>query len=277
MTNQEAGMDDEVENQSLSGHSTEVNALLNSSTIDDVADAFAQISVGDNIVEPQTILVCDAGYGLPKEIRPRKEKINAIASQLANFLTWQRDGGELNCSAMRIAQVHVVGCPDEATISTIAKKISDKLKINKLPSHLTLSCETLEETMASSSANKLLEPAVYLSPDADRSLNPSLPPPTTVVVGLLIDRRPQPNRSKDRASKLRIEAVRLPLEGCFVGISAREPLNVDCVLELMQQWWWNCREPQNGNKEAFIKAASQAIEHHAERHPARPLHIEPEE
>jgi hypothetical protein len=276
MTRQEEVFD-EVGNQECFEHTVGGNASLGTITISDLTGAFEKVSVSvcQKNVEPKKMLICDAGYGFPKETRPRKEKINAIARQLSNFLVWQIDGGELNGNSVSMAQVRVVGCPDEATISILHKKISDNLKINELPTHLVLSCESLEQMLASVDAKQSPDPAVYLSPDADRSLDPSIPPPAVVVVGLLIDRRTQPNRSKERASKLSVVAKRLPLKDCFVGISAREPLNVDCVLEVMQQWWWNCKEEQNGGKEAFIEAASQGIERHAKRHPSRPLHVQP--
>jgi hypothetical protein len=48
----------------------------------------------------------------------------------------------------------------------------------------------------------------------------------------------------------------------------------------IRQWWWNwscssfkSANINNGSNEAFAQAATQAIEHHAERHPSRPLHI----
>ncbi|KAL3912109.1 MAG: hypothetical protein SGARI_001321 [Bacillariaceae sp.] len=210
-------------------------------------------------------------------------------------------GGSANSSQASLATVRVVGCPDEKTRSALESKLLEKLDVSALPEHVTISCESLEEYLEKNQGGSSAiddgdsiggngdEPqstsctAVYLSPDADESLDPSKRPPLIAVVGLLIDRRVQPNRSKDRASKLdNIVAKRWPLEECFVEISAKEPLNVDCVLEGMQQWWWNCNKTSSlenddddnvFDKECFLQAASQAIEHHAKRHPSRPLHL----
>ena len=48
------------------------------------------------------------------------------------------------------------------------------------------------------------EEIVYLSPDADETLSPDAPPPPILVVGMLVDRRIRPDRSKKRAA----EAIR---------------------------------------------------------------------
>jgi hypothetical protein len=206
------------------------------------------------------LLICDAGYGLPREVRPRKEKILAIARQLVNFLEWQLE----DCKDRPLAQVKVVGCPDAATQSALENRTLALLKSSTLPSHVEFSCEPLEETCSG-------HQAIYLSPDTEDSLDLNQPPPSVVVVGLLIDRRIQPNRSMDRAINLELVAKRWPLEECFAEISANEPLNVDCVLEGMQQWWWN--SDADASEESFIQAASQAIQHHAKRHPSRPMHV----
>ena len=203
--------------------------------------------------------------------------MNAIASQLSNFLKWQ-----LEADIGDLAAVRVVGVPDDKTRDALQNRLLEKLGSPSLPQHMTSTCESLEECIANEqncgdddACDKSKETAVYLSPDAEDSLDPSKRPPRIAVVGLLIDRRVQPNRSKDRASKLNIVAKRWPLDDCFADISAKEPLNVDCVLEGMQQWWWNCDEAAGDktDRECFVKAASQAIEHHAKRHPSRPLHL----
>lgn len=123
---------------------------------------------------------------------------------------------------------------------------------------------------------------MYLSPDAS-PMKSSDAPPRVLVVGMLIDRRVQPNRSKDRASHVDLVAKRRRLEESFQGISANEPLNVDCIMEGMQQWWWNendlihRKDPESvtdhERKESFAQAASQAINHHAQCHPSRPVHL----
>ncbi len=224
---------------------------------------------GENISKP--ILICDAGYGFPREARPRKEKILAIARQLVNFLEWQQER-DVPAAA---AEVRVVACTEDDVRIALEERTLDLLGTKELPSNVSFSCQSLEDACQETVADQV----VYLSPDAEVSLDPSQKPPRSVVVGLLIDRRIQHNRSNDRATKLNIVAKRWPLEDCFKEISANEPLNVDCVLEGMQQWWWNNDKLKNvedkiARNEAFIQAASQAINHHAERHPSRPVHLQ---
>jgi hypothetical protein len=50
--------------------------------------------------------VCDLGYGLPNEQRPRKEKLHAIAKQLVTFLWWQSQQQEL--SRYPLAPIHII-------------------------------------------------------------------------------------------------------------------------------------------------------------------------
>ena len=256
----------------------------------------------------QQILILDAGYGFPREKKVRKEKINAISSQLSNFLIWQTGKTGLATKECQYAAVRVVGCPDENTSKLLESRTIENMKRahslssalnlhdNNLPSHVTITCETLEECLedidttraaacTTTTYDENIGKPVYLSPDANESLDPSGKPPKIAIVGLLIDRRVQPNRSRDRAKKIGIVARRWPLEDIFAEIDSREPLNVDCVLEGMQQWWWNWYQLTANNRnndgtgdllvkrETFIQAASQAIEHHAKRHPSRPLHI----
>ena len=228
--------------------------------------------------QASNILICDAGYGLPREKRPRKEKILAIASQLVNFLEWQLSSQSRTAKSSidaekNLAQVRVVGCYDQETKSALESRTRELLGrvatgYTSLPPHVDFSCEPLEEACKTGRA-------VYLSPDAEDSLDPAQVPPSIVVVGLLIDRRVQTNRSKNRASGLEIASKRWPLEQCFAEINPREPLNVDCVLEGMQQWWWNVGRGQQElmSKDHFIQAAEQAIEHHTKRHPSRPIHL----
>jgi len=45
------------------------------------------------------------------------------------------------------------------------------------------------------------EDIIYLSPDADETLDPHSPPPSILVIGMLVDRRVQPDRSKKRAAQ----------------------------------------------------------------------------
>jgi len=252
----------------------------------------------DQWFRSEHILILDAGYGFPREKKVRKEKINAISSQLSNFLIWQTSEDVTKITENNNAAVRVVGCPDEntnkliksRTIYNMRKNNASSLAINlnddELPSYVTITCETLEECLKELAANRVLtnttacyDEPVYLSPDAGKSLDPCGEPPDVAIVGLLIDRRVQPNRSRDRAENIGVVARRWPLEECFAQIDSHEPLNVDCVLEGMQQWWWNWGKSINKSssddamRETFVQAAAQAIEHHAKRHPSRPLHI----
>jgi hypothetical protein len=208
----------------------------------------------------QPLIICDAGYGLPSQARPKREKISAISKQLYNFLEWQMDASG---DKKKLARVQVVGSSD--VISLLQVRLLKLWGSTTLPNHIEFSCQSLEECIATK------EGGVYLSPDANQVLDPSNRPPTTVIVGLLIDRRIQPNRSMTRATSLEIPTARWPLEE-FANVDSQEPLNVDTVMEGMQEWYWNCNDSNSNYKECFVHAATSAIERHAKRHPNRPLH-----
>lgn len=307
-------------------------------------------STGSNTISGTRckILVCDAGYGFPREARPRKEKMLAIARQLANFLQWQQQQQQHADNAQALALVQVVGCLDESIRSALKARTLELLQQDQLPAHVEFSCQPLEEYCRSSAAassadgvslgedatpnhdnGSTLEPPnkntiVYLSPDADTSLDSNQPPPNVMVIGLLVDRKVQRNRSKDRATALQITTKRLPLDGfslveeddddnksnenfieqsdnpaTTIVLDRHEPLNIDCILEGIQQWWWNCAKVEeadnttssDGNDDdngidsndqlhhrssllhqCFVQATAQAMEHHSQRHPARPTH-----
>lgn len=209
---------------------------------------------------PNLLFLCDAGYGLPSEARPRREKILAICRQLYNFIKWQSDD---ECNKGRsLAQVKVVGSLD--VVNTLQERLQQLCGNSDLPPHVEFCSgqQPLEDYID--------DDTIYLSPDATAVLDASQKPPSTIVVGLLIDRRTiQLNRSKKRALLLNVKAARWPLEE-FSNIDKQEPLNVDTIMEGMQQWWWNCETCKR--KECFIQAATQAIERHCQRHPNRPLH-----
>jgi hypothetical protein len=228
-------------------------------------DAKLSLSATSSASSDHHVLLCDAGYGLPREARPRKEKILAIARQMVNFLDWQQQAAS---SGQQFAKIQVVGCNDEATCKALQERTQELLGTSALPTHVTFTCDALDTVCNES------EEAVYLSPDAAESMDPAQTPPNVVIVGLLIDRRVQPNRSQERATKLNIKSKRWPLEQCFAKVDQNEPLNVDTILEGMQQWWWNCVENSDvSGKERFIQASADALERHARRHPARPMHI----
>jgi hypothetical protein len=119
--------------------------------------------------------------------------MNAIASQLSNFIRWQTTSKRIDDQS--VAMVRVVGCADETTRAALQAKLVEKLDMHVLPNHVTISCELLEECLwkePNKSTHADEEAVVYLSPDADAALDPCKRPPRVVVVGLLIDRRVQP-------------------------------------------------------------------------------------
>lgn len=246
--------------------------------IDQLVEKQKSLSLTDPACH-ENILICDAGYGLPREARPRREKVLAIARQLVNFLQFQEEYGEKN-NHKYVAKVQVVGCKDEATLSALEDRTRELYGQDALPGHVSFSCQALEDFCDEKSQSVSNErEATYLSPDAEVMLDPAGRPPAIAIVGLLIDRRVQPNRSNDRASKLKIRAARWPLETSFQNIHSNEPLNVDCILEGMQQWYWNWNDDsvpafQTNKKECFVQAATVALGRHTQRHPSRPLHKE---
>jgi hypothetical protein len=224
------------------------------------------------------VILCDFAYGLPKEARPRKEKLLAISKQMVTFLLWQAEAQQLNPNHHQPHGLQIVGCPDEATETALTDRMHQLWKKaspdTPFPEHFTFTDKLLEAFAFQDPTN----PPVYLSPDADRALDPAQPPPSTVVVGLLIDRRIQLNRSLEQATKLSLPAARLPLDS-VPHVDRNEPLNVDCILEGMQQWYWNCQaaEVSEGaeaavTEDCFQRAALQALQHHETRHPERPRH-----
>mmetsp|Transcript_15185 Transcript_15185/g.23123 ORF Transcript_15185/g.23123 Transcript_15185/m.23123 type:complete len:233 (+) Transcript_15185:104-802(+) len=217
---------------------------------DDLTDKFQSL----NVQQTNLQLICDAGYGFPIEARPRREKLLAVAKQLHNFVAWQVESSSHN--KHDLAEILIVGFNNQADQVALKGRLEELCK-GELPLNLTFSSQPLES---------FAKTAVYLSPDAEAVLDATVKPPAQVVVGLLIDRRVQPNRSYKRAtSKLNFQnCARLGLEKVLADIDASEPLNVDTVLIAMQQWWWN---PKN-----FGDSVEVALKDHALRHPNRPLH-----
>ena len=235
-----------------------------------------------NIHKTRRVIYCDAGYGFPSQARPRRERVLAVAKQMVNFLIWQKgecssvldndnandddDDGNTN-DFKGAADIILCNFADEHSRMAVEERMKQLLNGN-VPAHVTFSTATSSELDLSSSSQ---EKIVYLSPDADDVLDPNCEPPDRVVVGLLIDRRIQPNRSKKRAATLGLPSARLALD-TFTNIDSCEPLNVDTVLVGMQQWWWNCDKGENPLRECFIKAVETTMEQHVARHPNRPLH-----
>ena len=279
---------------------------------------------------PTLHILLDAGYGIPRETRPRQEKIYAISKQISNFLTWQLEESsrKQHPNNLQISPVTVFGFGKDNTMKNeIMKRLKILLKetvtattttsknttVNEenndegcckddsndeenndgLPRHLSFSNDDDNEE---EHTKMLLNDAIYLSPDAPTALNPCGSPPTKVIVGLLIDRRVQLNRSLQRSEKLNLEAKHWPLLDTLILRSSNdeanqheqqqmrfhknEPLNVDTILEALQQWDWNCKISKSkggevvldGDDTPFINASLQAFRHHTERHPSRPIH-----
>ena len=78
----------------------EIDTVLN--------DQVSKLSLDDDD-DDAPLIICDAGYGLPHQARPRKEKISAISKQLYNFITWQMKNHD---TKRQFARVKVVGTSD---------------------------------------------------------------------------------------------------------------------------------------------------------------------
>ena len=226
-----------------SSHDIDIN------DIDQLGNALSK-SLNLSKAKSAPLLLCDMGYGLPREERPRKERLNAIAKQLVNFLLWQTSAANAPKATLK-----VVACPDPDALSS---RLQELWSEKSLPSHVSISEHPLGRFVQ--------DTAIYLSPDAPRALDPHRPPPRVIIVGMLIDRRVQPNRSRQRAEKMELSLARWP---ALVGWDPQEPFNVDCILEGMQQWHWNFSDGTGG----FLEAAQQALCHHQDRHPQRVQHI----
>ena len=295
-------------------------------TLDDKEQATETTGEVDKSDEQQPLLhlLLDAGYGIPRETRPRQEKILAMAKQIANFLEWQHEQHQQQqqqeaTPVCQIAPVTVIGCQDDdmkAALLQRLEKVMANTKITKPKMPTEDSAEATEDDKDGSEENprepllplhfsftrseehtrELLQDAVYLSPDAPSSLQPSRLPPAKVVIGLLIDRRVQVNRSLSRSEQLQLEARRWPMEVLEDVLNelqpnredtddkqqqpyyhTNEPLNVDTILEALQQWSWNATtvgsdDIASGDDTAFRHASFQAFRNHAQRHPARTQH-----
>lgn len=216
-----------------------------------------QLDVDVDVDSSPLTILCDLGYGVPIQPRPRKEKILAMAKQIVNFLEWQQ------AQSLHRATLWIVECPDD--VKAPLQSRMEQLWKQKQTTGATNFPSNLQFT---DTPIKSFQNAIYLSPDAETALDPLQPPShSPLVVGMLIDRRIQPNRSLRRAQHLQLPTARLPL----TSVDANEPLNVDCILELLQQWCWNCNSHVNG-KNGWEQAVTQALSHHQQRHPKRPFH-----
>ena len=144
-----------------------------------------------------------------------------------------------------------------------------------------------DETQTIQSDNIKFPSMAYLSPDADESIPANQTPPMHVIVGMLVDRKVQPNRSKSRAESIQInndkqhymsiEPKQLPLKALNVSdLSQDEPLNIDTVMEMMERWWINAkyRDGSSDSKRilCFRDAAARSLLTHRQRHPNRTIH-----
>jgi hypothetical protein len=165
-------------------------------------------------------LLCDLGYGVPKEARPRKEKILAIARQLVNFLTWQHDAYKKqidnNENDKQLAKVVLVDCNDDNVQSALLERMKElwyqsHSDDEAFPSNLMFSKQrSLQDYTVSNQNNdksSSYPSLVYLSPDADQVLNVTKGPPRIAVIGMLIDRRIQVDRSLHRSASLTFRAL----------------------------------------------------------------------
>lgn len=222
----------------------------------------------------QLMLFCDLGYGVPKESRPRKEKILAIARQLINFLEWQHSvplNSDNQKQQLALAKIILVDCNDDTVQAALLDRMKELWNQSStshdialpFPINLVFSDQSLD-----SFHNKLSDSLIYLSPDAPTALDPLQPPPRGVIIGMLIDRRVQVDRSLTRSKHLKIKSVRWPTIQ-NLELDESEPFNVDCILEGMQQWQWN---HESNSDNCFQRAATQAWNHHQARHPQRPKH-----
>lgn len=272
---------------------------------EELSTALEELKINTNV---GPCIICDAWYGFPKEGRPRKERILAVSKQIHNFTSW-RSNYMKEKTQNRGSQVFVIGeasdveCINERVIELEGKEAENNnnkdvdeenytRKVSFLPGKKLedLAKELLTGTTIDAKAESK-QSIMYLSPDAKEKLNASKLPPRIVVVGMLVDRKVQPNRSKLRAESLgcrnnddenastldsddMVIPVQLPLDALHVkDLCKDEPLNIDTVMEMMERWWINShkRGEAQGNK-YFIDAAARALLTHRQRHPKRVLH-----
>ena len=252
-------------------------------------------------IPPIPILICDGWYGFPKQKGPRKERINAVSRQLCNFLEWRSTCCEDSDSRSKCGVSFLGNKGDVQSVRDRMNELESRVglpqaaylkKSDIFRSDVTIH-EFLDEQNAKgknpqNNTDEVVE-VVYLSPDASHTLSTDCPPPSIVIIGMVIDRRITTDRSRIRAEEtLKLRAARLPLDDLNVKeLTSHEPLNVDTCMELMQRWWWNCdkvmqhykKPAKNGDevqsklyKKCFLEAAAFAMKSQRERHPNRTVH-----
>ncbi|KAL7523998.1 hypothetical protein ACHAWF_000779 [Thalassiosira exigua] len=239
---------------------------------------------------PPPSILCDAWYGFPRQRRPRRERINAVARQVSNFLDWRASCNIGTCRPG--CRVSLIG--DEGDVGAVSHRMKELRNQGQLRQS-TDSCDAAMDFESNVSIHEFLDrqqtasmgDVVYLSPDASIALSTDVPPPRTVIIGMLIDRRITEDRSRIRAeTTLKLRAAKLPLgELNIKELISKEPLNVDTVMELMQRWWWNCDRLEsqkeaigdelqpNAYRTCFLEAAAWAMKTQRDRHPNRTIHM----
>ena len=228
------------------------------------------------------VIVLDCTYGWPSEKVPRRERINGVASQLFNHLSG---------FASRSSVLHVIG--RDFDLAPLRVRLDSLLPSPPPPScsslsfHAFASLSSYLSSLRASDSSLSSVPCHYLSPDAPARLpvsGVSSSAPLLTVVGGLIDRKTVVGRSLSHASSCdtssSVYPVCLPLEGLSIeGLEDCEPLNVDCILDLLELWHASTRAaPEGGEKGEddddgpFRRAAFIAMERHKLRHPKRTLH-----
>jgi hypothetical protein len=223
----------------------------------------------------------------------RKERILAVSKQIYNFLQWRKDYLKENKRIRNtiVSKVYVIGkAGDIHAIQNRIKELASEHK-NDMQDKSLDGCEYMpdipledvlhkHETITLS--NSKVSCACYLSPDATQSLSAAEVPPKVVIVGMLVDRKVQPNRSKSRAESLQesqkrteecvLNCAKLPLDALNVSdLKVDETLNIDTVMEMMQRWWMNCSR-EGPSKKAFVDASARSMLSHRNRHPVRTIH-----
>ena len=283
---------------------------------------------------PPDVIICDAWYGFPTEKRPRKERILAVSKQIYNVLIWRCEfhhalqcrkiqGEDSSSHVIVIGKVEDVNAIHERVndlFGSSEKGLSEDMCSDPFTKCVFLPGMTLEEIVSGKGHPLLFLPTltgkekekealqeeddgqkeaiVYLSPDADERLDPYQAPPRIVVVGMLVDRKVQPNRSKLRAQEFsdqttsknddndvsRMQVRRLPMDNLrVVDLRDDEPLNIDTVMEIMERWWANIRvwketkgesldQDRGYDSRPFADAAIRALHSHRKRHPNRTIH-----
>ena len=257
-----------------------------SSEEDAAAAMLSNLEIGDDgssgvAKRPKLTLVVDVSYGFPTQKKPRRERINAVSGQLANFSEWWHQG-RVGTGGGDDARVEVTVAGGKDSISEVRRRMvaiggeALALKFNFVegdPSSFggQATAEGSEEgegeiARASASASRQV---VYLSPDAEEPLDvaDSAKIPEVVVVGGLVDRKITPGRSARKAKEYKIDCRRLPVSLLELDeLHDDEALNIDTVLEMCAGW------AVESGREKFKRAATSAMLRHQSRHPNRPIH-----